>query len=145
MPMGNRRCSHVHPAKPSAGDIPYSETWLSGFTYTLTNSKLEANQTEAGTFTFSGTPEQAGQALLNAGFYTAWLGENIGQNEYRSPGSFWTGSNSTHFSVDKINLAPQGSLPRAGGDMHSGEHNLKNPVAFALHCLSDKASACQYF
>lgn len=41
---------------------------LSGFTFTLTNSKMEANQTEAGTFTFAGTPEQAGQALLKAAF-----------------------------------------------------------------------------
>lgn len=97
---------------------------LSGFSFTLTNSKMEANQTEAGTFTFAGTPEQARQALLRAGFYSPLLGENVGQNEYRSPGSFWTGSNSTHVNVDQINLAPRGSLPMAGGDFHTGEHNL---------------------
>jgi hypothetical protein len=33
---------------------------LSGFNFTLTNSKMEANQTEAGYFSFSGTPAQAG-------------------------------------------------------------------------------------
>jgi RHS repeat-associated protein len=41
---------------------------LSGFNFTLTNSKMEANQAEAGTFSFSGTPEQAGAALQRAGF-----------------------------------------------------------------------------
>jgi len=115
---------------------------LSGFTFTLTNSKMEANQAEAGTFTYAGTPEQAGQALLKAGFYIPLLGENIGQNEYRSPGSFWTGSNSTHVNVDQINLAPQGSVPMAGGDFHTGEHNLKNPIAAGFHCFSDHASVC---
>jgi hypothetical protein len=117
---------------------------LSGFTFTLTNSKMEANQTEAGTFTFAGTPEQAGQALLKAGFYSPLLGENVGQNEYRSPGSFWTGSNSTHVNVDQINLAPRGSVPSAGGDFHTGEHNLKNPIAAGYHCFSDHASACSW-
>jgi RHS repeat-associated protein len=117
---------------------------LTGFKYTLTNSKLEANQTEAGTFTFAGSPEQAGQALLKAGFYSPLLGENAGQNEYRSPGSFWTGANSTHFNVDQINLAPRGSVPSAGGDFHTGEHNLKNPIAAGYHCFSDHASACSW-
>jgi hypothetical protein len=40
---------------------------LSGFTFTLTNSKMEANQTEAGTFTFAGNQFQAGLALEKAG------------------------------------------------------------------------------
>jgi RHS repeat-associated protein len=115
---------------------------LSGFTWTLTHSKLEANQAEAGEFNFAGTPEQAGQALMNAGFYRPFLGENVGQDEYRSSGSFFTGSNSAHVNVDQINLAPNGSVPRTAGDMHFGEHNLKNPLAFALHCLSDGASVC---
>src|SRR6185312_9523928 len=41
---------------------------LTGFNFTFTNSKLEANQTAAGTFTFAGTPQQAGAALGAAGF-----------------------------------------------------------------------------
>jgi hypothetical protein len=41
---------------------------LSGFQFTLTNSKMEANQAEAETFSFGGTPEQAGAALQRAGF-----------------------------------------------------------------------------
>ncbi len=68
---------------------------------------MEANQTEAGTFILAGIPEQTGQALRRAGFYSPLLGENVGQNEYRSPGSFRTGSNSTHVNVDQINLAPR--------------------------------------
>jgi hypothetical protein len=46
---------------------------LSNFTFTLTNSKLETNQTEAGFFNFAGTPNQAINALMNAGFFSMGL------------------------------------------------------------------------
>lgn len=60
----------------------------SGFGFTLTNSKLEANQTEAGFFDYSGTAAQAGQALINAGFGYQHVGLNFGFDEYRSRGIF---------------------------------------------------------
>jgi RHS repeat-associated protein len=105
---------------------------LSGFTFTLTNSKLEAGQTEAGSFTFAGTPDQAGAALQKAGFNPR-SGENVGMNEYRSPGSFWTGANSSHFSVFQIGLKPWLSVPQAQGDMHFGEHNPYSPFGWVPH------------
>jgi RHS repeat-associated protein len=105
---------------------------LSGFTFTLTNSKLEAGQTEAGSFTFAGTPDQAGAALQKAGFNPR-SGENVGMNEYRSPGSFWTGANSSHFNVFQIGLKPWLSVPQAQGDMHFGEHNPYSPFGWVPH------------
>jgi len=105
---------------------------LSGFTFTLTNSKLEAGQTEAGYFTFAGTPDQAGAALQKAGFNPR-SGENVGMNEYRSPGSFWTGANSSHFNVFQIGLKPWLSVPQAQGDMHFGEHNPYSPFGWVPH------------
>jgi hypothetical protein len=105
---------------------------LSGFTFTLTNSKLEAGQTEAGSFTFAGTPDQAGAALQKAGFDTH-SGENVGMNEYRSPGSFWTGATSSHFNVFQIGLKPWLSVPQAQGDMHFGEHNPYSPFGWVPH------------
>jgi RHS repeat-associated protein len=116
---------------------------LSGFTYTLTNSKLEANQTEAGSFTFAGTSDQAGAALSQAGFKPAIVGENAGQNEYRSPGSSVTGANSAHFNIDQINLRTWSQIPQAQGDMHFGKHNFGwNPISDLLHCFSDHAGGC---
>jgi hypothetical protein len=105
---------------------------LSGFTFTLTNSKLEAGQTEAGSFTFAGTPDQAGAALQKAGFNPR-PGDNVGMNEYRSPGSFWTGANSSHFNVFQIGLKPWLSVPQAQGDMHFGEHNPYSPFGWVPH------------
>jgi RHS repeat-associated protein len=105
---------------------------LSGFTFTLTNSKLEAGQTEAGSFTFAGTPDQAGAALQMAGFNPR-SGENVGMNEYRSPGRFWTGANSSHFNVFQIGLKPWLSVPQAQGDMHFGEHNPYSPFGWVPH------------
>jgi RHS repeat-associated protein len=105
---------------------------LSGFTFTLTNSKLEAGQTEAGSFTFAGTPDQAGAALQKAGSNPR-SGENVGMNEYRSPGSFWTGANSSHFNVFQIGLKPWLSVPQAQGDMHFGEHNPYSPFGWVPH------------
>jgi RHS repeat-associated protein len=105
---------------------------LSGFTFTLTNSKLEAGQTEAGSFTFAGTPDQAGAALQKAGFDPR-SGENVGMNEYRSPGSFWTGANSAHFNVFQIGLKPWLSVPQAQGDMHFGEHDPKSVFGGPIH------------
>ena len=110
---------------------------LSDFNFTLTNSKLEANQTEAGSFSFSGTPEQAGAALQRAGFAPHWGTE--GGNEYRSPGSFWTGADSGHFIVN-----PNATLP-AVGNMHFGEHNpySGSGLGAILHCVEDRAGVCQ--
>jgi len=105
---------------------------LSGFTFTLTNSKLEAGQTEAGSFTFAGTPDQAGAALQKAGFKPR-SGENVGMNEYRSPGSFWTGANSAHFNVFQIGLKPWLAVPQAQGDMHFGEHDPRSVFGGPIH------------
>jgi hypothetical protein len=80
-------------ANPTSVDTNIQGTGaLSGFNFTFTNSKLEANQTAAGYFSFGGTPAQAGIALQRAGFDPR-LGTE-GGNEYRSRGSFMTGSNS---------------------------------------------------
>ena len=105
---------------------------LSGFSFALTNSKLEANQAEAGYFSFAGTPAQAGAALQRAGFNPR-LGIE-GSNEYRSPGSFWTGANSGHFIVNPNILRDPGvTLPAAGGSMHFGEHNPYSPFGWGPH------------
>ncbi len=102
---------------------------LSGFSFTLTNSKMEANQAEAGSLSFAGTPEQAGAALQRAGFDSHWGTEN--GNEYRSRGSFLTGANSGHFIVD-----PKSSVP-AAGNMHFGEHDPFSPLGWAIHIPSE--------
>ena len=92
---------------------------LSGFNFTLTNSKLEANQTEPGYFSFGGTPARAGAALQQAGFNPRYGTE--GGNEYRSPGSGLTGANSGHFIVNpNILLDPGVTLPVAGGGVSWG-------------------------
>jgi RHS repeat-associated protein len=98
---------------------------LTGFTFTLTNSKLEANQTEAGFFTFNGTPNQAINALMSAGFNSMGLfGKNIGFYELRSLGDFPSGANSGHFDVKKtIDLDPTTGVPSTSGNMHFGEHD----------------------
>jgi RHS repeat-associated protein len=97
---------------------------LSGFSFTLTNSKMEANQAEAGTFTFSGTEYQAGQALMNAGFVSmGWFGRNNGFDEFRSTGSGAFGENSAHFNVEQVERTPSSTVPTSGkGNMHFGEH-----------------------
>ncbi len=96
---------------------------LSGFEFTLTNSKLEANQTEAGTFKFGGSLSQAEAALENAGFWNMHgVGFNAGMDEYRTLGHGFFGANSAHFNLYQINLQPRLSVPQAQGDMHFGEH-----------------------
>jgi RHS repeat-associated protein len=105
---------------------------LSGFNFTLTNSKMEANQAEAGTFTFGGTPEQAGAALQQAGFQNV-PGMNAGMDEYRSRGSLVTGSGSGHFNVNQILLSPKGAVPQATGNMHFGEHDPFSPLGWTIH------------
>ena len=62
-----------------AGNLP-------GFLFTFTNSKLEADQTSAGFFSYGGTFKQAGEALMAAGFQYRRFGFDWGSNEYRSPG-----------------------------------------------------------
>jgi RHS repeat-associated protein len=95
---------------------------LSGFSFTLTNSKMEANQTEAGTFTFAGNQFQAGLALEKAGInWMGPVGANWGSDEFRSWGT-WTGANSAHFNVDRAKTDPWSTVP-ASGNMHFGEHN----------------------
>jgi RHS repeat-associated protein len=98
---------------------------LSGFKYTLTNPNWEANQTEAGKFSFTGTPQAAGAALEKAGFKSRWGTEN--GDEYRSPGSTFTGANSGHFIVN-----PKSAVP-ASGTMHFGEHNPYSLAGWAIH------------
>ena len=103
---------------------------LTGFRFTLTNSKLEANQTEAGFFSFAGTLDQAGQALSNAGFHS-WgpFGLDLGFNEYRSSGTGWFGANSGHFNVQRADTDPLSTVPKVTGNMHFGE---SNPFSFGL-------------
>jgi RHS repeat-associated protein len=105
---------------------------LSGFNFTLTNSKMEANQAEAGTFTFGGTPDQAGAALQRAGFQNV-PGMNGGMDEYRSRGSIIMGAGSGHFNVNQILLSPRGAIPQATGNMHFGEHDPFSPLGWTIH------------
>ena len=82
---------------------------LSGFTFTLTNSKMEANQAEAGTFKVAWNQFQAGLALEKARL--VWMGPvgvNWGSDEFRSWGT-WTGANSAHFNVDRAKTDPWSS------------------------------------
>ncbi len=97
---------------------------LSGFSFTLTNNKMQANQAEAGTFTFSGTEYQAGQALMNAGFVSmGWFGRNNGFDEFPSTGSGAFGENSAHFNFEQVERTPSSTVPTSGkGNMHFGEH-----------------------
>jgi RHS repeat-associated protein len=105
---------------------------LSGFSFTLTNSKMEANQTEAGTFTFAGNQFQAGLALEKAGInWMGPVGANWGSDEFRSWGSGLSGANSAHFNVDRAKSNPWSTVP-ASGNMHFGEHNpVQNPFYHA--------------
>jgi hypothetical protein len=120
-----------HDANPTSFATSFQDAgWanggsLSGFDFTFTNSKLEANQTAAGFFTFSGTPNQAINALMNAGLDSMGLfGESIGFYELRSWGDLPSGANSAHFNVKKtIDLNPNAGVPSTSGNMHFGEHN----------------------
>ena len=98
---------------------------LLGFNFTLTNSKLEANQTEAGSFTYwGGDSNSAGAALRQAGFFNMHgAGMNVGFDEYRSLGSGPLGANAGHFNVNQFNLNPLSAVPQAQGNMHFGEHS----------------------
>jgi len=96
-----------------------------GFQYTLTNSKLEANQTEAGFFTFPGNPAQTGLSLQLAGFDYHQFGLDLGSDEYRSPGAPGTGANSAHFVVNYWQINPTFGVPTFG-QMHFGETNPSN-------------------
>lgn len=100
---------------------------LSGFNFTLTNSKMEADQTEAGSFSFNGTVTQAESALRRTGFIQRAGTE--GGIEFRSPGSGLTGANSGHFIIDSN---PRVSVPTSG-NMHFGEHNPYSPLGWAIH------------
>jgi RHS repeat-associated protein len=118
---------------------------LSAFHFTFENSKLEANQTAAGFFSFAGTPAQAEGALTSAGFDFHKWGENPGMHEYRSSGTSWFGSNSAHFNVNPQALIdPGATVPAAGGNMHFGEHNpFTLPFGAIGHCAEDRAGICQ--
>lgn len=100
---------------------------LSDFSFTLTNSKMEANQAEAGSFNFNGTSAQAQAALQKAGF-SHYLGTE-GGIEYRSPGSAFMGASSGHFIIDRN---PNVSVP-AAGTMHFGEHNPYSLFGWGPH------------
>jgi RHS repeat-associated protein len=115
---------------------------LTSFTFTLTNSKLEANQTAAGYFGFAGSPDQAAAALQKAGFVPTF-GENTGIREFRTPGTTLTGSNSAHLNlIPRVLIDPGSTLPAAGGTVHFGEHFPYNPIGLLLHCVSDQAGPC---
>jgi RHS repeat-associated protein len=96
---------------------------LSGFTFTLTNSKLEAGQTEAGTFFGIGGKDQVERAIEAAGFKYHLLGLDRHFDEYRSPGDPNTGANSGHFNVSQLHQNPKVGVPITPGNMHFGEHN----------------------
>ena len=97
---------------------------------------MEANQTAAGFFSFSGNLLQAGSALENAGFN--WMGPfgvNRGFDEYRSWGTGLSGANSGHFNVDQPNTNPTSTV-LTFGNMHFGEHNpIQNPLYHAIESL----------
>ena len=95
---------------------------LSGFTFTLTNSKMEAGQTEAGTFFGIGNKDQVERAIEAAGFKYHFLGFDRHFDEYRSPGDR-TGANSGHFNVSELHQNPKVGVPITPGNMHFGEHN----------------------
>ncbi len=115
---------------------------LSGFTFTLTNSRLEAGQAEAGFFSYRGTVEEAGQALEAAGFGYHTAGFDLGANEYRSPGQPGTGANSGHFAVDRYHplslINPLFGVPTTLGNMHFGEHNPFAGAGAALDHLKEQ-------
>jgi len=112
-PTGNQLQSYDTVVQ--AGNLP-------GFLFTFTNSKMEANQTAAGFFSFSGNLNQAGLALEHAGFnWMGPIGVNSGFDEYRSWGT-WTGANSGHFNVERAKTNPASTVPTTG-NMHFGEHN----------------------
>jgi hypothetical protein len=98
---------------------------LEGFSFTFTNSKLEAGQTAAGQFSFAGTPEQAARRLEFAGFTPH--GTANGFNVFRSPGMGIFGSSSGHFNLHQIIFDPLYNPPRATGTAHFGEHNPYGP------------------
>jgi hypothetical protein len=133
-----------HDANPNSYDTVIQGSGnMSGFLFTFTNSKLEANQTAAGFFSFAGTPADAEAALLSAHF-KPHRGENAGMQEYRSRGSFWSGANSAHFNVNpKMITLPGATVPSTDGDMHFGEHNPFSPLGWAAHCASDRAGICE--
>jgi hypothetical protein len=131
-----------HDANPTSFATSFQDAgWanggkLSSFSFTFTNSKLEANQAAAGTFNFWGNPEQAGAALQNAGFHLR-PGVNAGYNEYRSSGHFPFGRNALHFNV--MELGVPGSRETTG-NMHFGEHDpFYNLGGATAHCISDGA------
>lgn len=96
---------------------------LSGFSFTFTNSKLEASQTAAGTFTFNGSLDDARAAMGKAGFSYFPVGANFGFDEYRSDGTRPNGANSGHFNIDRYKTIPINGVPQVSGNMHFGEHN----------------------
>jgi hypothetical protein len=106
---------------------------LSAFHFDFTNSKLEANQTAAGSFWAEGSVADAERSLRSAGFFHAPLNEEPGTG-YRSWGQLFTGANSGHFIID-----PAATLP-AYGNMHFGEHNpFMPPFGLEDHCKLDNA------
>jgi hypothetical protein len=122
-----------HDANPTSVDTNIQGSGaLSGFNFTFTNSKLEASQTAAGTFTYNGSLDDARSAMGNAGFMYFAVGANIGFDEYRSRGTGPDGSNAGHFNIDRYKTVPMNGVPQVTGNMHFGEHNpLFSPLVHA--------------
>ncbi|HET7206728.1 MAG TPA: RHS repeat-associated core domain-containing protein [Terriglobales bacterium] len=108
---------------------------LLGFNFTFTNTNLEGNQTAAGYFTFSGTPEQAAAALQSAGFayrpaesVSSWTGARNplgygwnGYDVYRGSGQGAWGTNSGHFNLLPLGGENVMGILQSYGNMHFGE------------------------
>jgi RHS repeat-associated protein len=113
-----------HDANPTSGDTSIQGSGsLSGFNFTFTNSKMEASQTAAGTFTYNGSLDDARSAMGKAGFSYFPVGGNFGFDEYRSDGTRPDGANSGHFNIDRYKTIPINGVPQVTGNMHFGEHN----------------------
>jgi len=108
---------------------------LSGFSFTF--AQPGKGQTLQGLVSFSMSETKAAEALINAGFYSAWK-DNAGNfvhgipwglhDHFRSPGDPSTGANSAHFIL-KAAIISGGILypsdfavPRTG-EFHFGEQN----------------------
>jgi RHS repeat-associated protein len=111
---------------------------LAGFTFNFTYSNARSGVNAGGTFSFGGSPGQAAQALMNAGFQSQFIDDllnpfhagdqNTSAFNFRSQGDPQTGAGSGHFIVrqpvvsGRFYRLPIANVPTRG-EMHLGEHN----------------------